>query len=694
MKAQDLNWLRDGSVNLLTLDLGRWTDITVVPDKRVGDLVRELPAARSADALTLNDGLSIARRAGAGMLVMGDFFKLGKGARIVANVFDVRTGAKVRSITQQTSEADSLLTAFAPLARGVLAVPVPPNEKTGELGTQRLDAYQEYLLGVRALNRFDLEQARPHLNQALTLDSTFALAHYQLSLALEWSESSLTANENRVHALAAQRLGTSLPPRERALINIRVAEANSEYARECELAAPLVARDSTDVQALYALGECAYHDDTVDPGPLDTVPGKFRWGWNVSRRAFSRVLEVDPAFHLAFQHLLDILMQAERFGCAKRAGDTRCAAWNAVVLRAGDSLVMQPVSMTANRAGYERQVDQSAREHPLAANLLLAKNVGERWVAADSASSAAQFGLASALLRLGDITGADAHLRRMHTVARAGDFPEIRAHMEVAIKLGRGAEARAWLDSLVKVIPDAPGVVLDTRGPLDAIFGRLKRSVAAFTGREQRNGPEAVAWAREVPATWLGLERESAARAEAAYLASMRDTATCRGDCRLGRVTATLLYGMNLKRASWPDFGDTKDPDYLLDYWLSRGDTAALRKGAQYQDSSARRYADIGVAVNAALFSAEAFLALHDSAAALRVTRFYVDTVIPPMSIVAPSRPFVWARMMLLRADLAAAARSNAEARTWYMRILDLWADADPELQPTITRIRAALASL
>jgi hypothetical protein len=47
---------------------------------------------------------------------------------------------------------------------------------------------------------------------------------------------------------------------------------------------------------------------------------------------------------------------------------------------------------------------------------------------------------------------------------------------------------------------------------------------------------------------------------------------------------------------------------------------------------------------------------------------------------------------MLMRADLAAGLGFPDEARTWYARVLDLWADADPELQPTVARIRAALA--
>jgi hypothetical protein len=50
--------------------------------------------------------------------------------------------------------------------------------------------------------------------------------------------------------------------------------------------------------------------------------------------------------------------------------------------------------------------------------------------------------------------------------------------------------------------------------------------------------------------------------------------------------------------------------------------------------------------------------------------------------------------MMLQRADLAAAVGFPDEARTWYTRVLDLWAEGDPELQPTVTRIRRALHAL
>jgi len=93
---------------------------------------------------------------------------------------------------------------------------------------------------------------------------------------------------------------------------------------------------------------------------------------------------------------------------------------------------------------------------------------------------------------------------------------------------------------------------------------------------------------------------------------------------------------------------------------------------------------------------------IGDSASSLRMMRFFVDTAMAYMPIAVGVVPGVvsatgsglWARAMLQRANLAAAGGQRDEARKWYARVLDLWTDADAELQPTITRIRGSLAAL
>ena len=109
-----------------------------------------------------------------------------------------------------------------------------------------------------------------------------------------------------------------------------------------------------------------------------------------------------------------------------------------------------------------------------------------------------------------------------------------------------------------------------------------------------------------------------------------------------------------------------------------------------------------GVTYVPGLYPALDYLALADSAAALAMARFFVDSSMVFMSItsnyITGIVPLIgaalWPRAMLLRADLAAAAGGRGEAKVWYDRVLDLWSDADAELQPVVARIRQSRAAL
>ena len=705
MKAQELEWLRDASVNLLSMDLGRWTDISVVPDKRVSDLLRELPPSRLAETLSLNDGLSIARRAGAGMLVMGDFFRLGKGARLVANVFDVKTGNRVRQVERQTTEQDSLLGAFGPLARGVLAVPPPPDAKTGELGTSQLGAYQAYLLGVKALNRFDLAESGVQFRRALAIDSLFALAHLQYSLLLGWSDASDgTTGEARTHALIAQRLGSGLPRRERMLIDARVASSGNDYTASCDVARKLVAQDSTDIQSLDLLGRCSSNDVTVEPSKADTTTGVFHNSWNTALRSFTKILELDPSYLGAFEQVLDILQSAQRGGrsCPTASkSPLDCTQWFSMVLRQGDSLVTVPV-----RAGspqlFGAQYDRAMKERAKLTNLGIAEGIARRWFGSDSTSEAARFAVARVTLLKGDLRAADEQLQHLNTRATPENYAVLRARVEVAAKLGRGAESLAMFDSLAKAIPDNPSIATQ-RGAIELMFGRFGRFDRGVVAVATRLGPEAVAYQRQVGRALLGVPRETMARDEAAFVMSMRDS-SCVGACRMRRIAPTMVYSLHKPVGGWATDSSLKG-DGTLDAAREqvRADSAKLRRAAQSFEATSRDDIANGTyEFGYAAVASDAYLAVGDSAAALRMARFFVDSAMAFMPLATPWVPGIvsvsgsafWPRMMLRRAELAAAAKQTAEAVTWYDRVLSLWADADAEMQPEVARIRAARAKL
>ena len=700
-RAPELDWLRDASVNLLTLDLSRWTDISVVDDKRVGDLLRELPQAKGT-TLTLGDGLALARLAGAGTLVMGDFYKLGNGARIAANVFDVRSGQRLRSVTQQAPNQDSLLTAFAPLARAVLALPVPTGVKLGATGTTSVDAYQEYLLGSSALNRFELTQAVSHLRKALSIDSTFAMAHYKLSVAFHWDSSDVVAE--RAQATAAARLGGTLPARERALIAGRVASSTGDDPRACATLRALVARDSMDVDALYGMGECEYHGGWIAPEPIDSVRGRFRGDWNAAITHFRRVLQLDPAYHPAFAHVLDMLSVGRITVCitpgAACANDS--TSWSAVVIRDGDSLLIQPV----RRLMTGEQLTRAERTNSRYLNFRAAQAIAKEWVDAGPSEARARVQLADIDMYLGDIDSAYVELRSVD--ARSDPSSRRSALIDrfmIDVVRGRGAGARANLDSARRETRDEASLLRDL-GPMPMALLQgtaAARAIQAYV-RLQGWSSERAAYSMALTRALVGLPSADLNEIERRYWVSLPGDSSCAAGvprCRTTALMPSMAYAPRAPRTWWPPYAV---PELGFRFMPARaialGDTTLLRLAVKYLDSlSHSRTASTSDEQGTALIATEAALALRDSATALRLARYYTDSVSIAVgrSSAAVSVLTGWPllhvpRMMLQRADLAAAMGHADEARTWYIKVLDLWSEADPEFQPTVTRIRAALA--
>jgi tetratricopeptide (TPR) repeat protein len=511
----------------------------------------------------------------------------------------------------------------------------------------------------------------------------------------------------RAHAEAAARLGAGLPARERALLQAQMLQAQNEYARACTVIAPLVARDSTDIEALMTFGECAYHDATVDVSPTDSTTGTFRWSWNASLRSFRRVIELDPSQHVAFEHILDILSAVGRGGRPAGRPVTGPVGFFATSLRAGDSLSLVPVSTAGAATAYFAQRERAEQSKPRIASLQEARRIAEAWVDSDTSSVRAHSALGRVKQAQGDLTGADAEFRRVPLTVGTENAVAFRNWMEVKAKLGQGVQARALFDSLVKSVPDAPGLML-FRGGMALMFGKIARFENAAVVTATPLGPRAIAYAHEIGPAVLGVPRPTFAAAEAAWAAEVAADTSCDAECRLLRLTAGLGYALRAPRPTWPVVLSKPVNDGRLNpaVALYQRDTAALRRAATKLESDARRRTASGATEGGwALIAADAYLLLGDSAAALRAVRFSVDSSMPIMPIgsaVAPlllprasiATPPLWPRAMLLRADLAAAAGIRDEAKEWYDRVLSLWADADPELQPEVARIRGARAKL
>lgn len=701
-RVADIDWLKDASVNLLYLDMSKWRDIRVIDDERVADLIREVPEARGGTQLTLQSGIAVAKRAGAGRLVMGDLLKVGARTQVVGKVFDVRTGQRLRTVRQEAANADSIMGAFGQLARAVLNVAPPAGTSLGTIGTTSVGAYQAYLAGVGFLNRWLLDSAHSQFTKALALDSSFALAHYKLALVYGWESPAL--REGPRHADEALRLGNNLPPREKSLVTGYAAFANNRWAEACRIFEGMIRTDSTDVEGWYNLGECSYHDLGVFPLADDTTRFVFRSSWNVALRAFRKALELDPTYHLAFQHLQDGLLASTRPACRILPNDSRCApqsgGFQAVIRRAGDTLVTVPVNNASAEGAQEqtRHQVEAKLTRVRRQNLLQARRAAEEWLAAGPGETRPRVAYARILLRLGQVQAADSVLKLVHADRSSSNesIAVVTDRAEIALKRANYAEAVRLIDSL-RAATDSIRNARNAGVILASIVGKMG-GLASMTSSIQ--GPD---WVKRYFAlqfrSFTGLQADSLLEAEKKF---SEGAVSGQGAGRAANLTgATIAFvDPRTRGGRWPalDTAST-DPRIAMMSVLAAGDSARSRRALIRFDSiavSLQDEPDNGMALSGAF----GHLLMADTAGALARLRLFRDVTWPHSYVldqVTAGFAFegmLWPRTFLLLGDLAAARGHRDEAAQAYRVFLGMWEHGDPEVQPQVQRAREALARL
>jgi tetratricopeptide (TPR) repeat protein len=556
---------------------------------------------------------------------------------------------------------------------------------------------------MQALNTFELDTARVHLERALRLDSTFALAHARLSVLGGWISPSDPAN--RVHAEAAARLAGPLPPRERALIHANVAFARRDYVKACEGFSALIKNDSTDTDAWYGLGDCLYHDTSLEATNGDTTRIRWRGDLNASTRAFRRALELDPTYHLAYSHIVDALSLSFRNG--QYCVEGRCRNYLGVVRASGDSLLIVPLTLPRDTALFRRHMEDYLRSGSRRRLLERAQRTAEQWVASNTTEDRSRLMHAIVLSGLGLVVEADASLRR----ARLNDTSSAAltatlTRLELAVKLWRGLDANRLYDSIrshpatLAMLPTGPLTTGGLAVVAAPVLGRMRQYDSLVTAGMRAGGvpPTFERLSREGVRLLVGFPTDSLVAVERA---AFDELAAARGaGLATRRIVYTLAFGLRAPRQTWPPL-DTSiaDPRIRLAVAHMRRDTTSLRANARRLDSLSSVYiAALLPDTGAALVAAEGYLALRDSVAALRVTRRWLDSSIAYTTLILVQgntfvQPLV-PRAMVLRADLAAALGQRDEARLWYQRFLDFWANADPDFQPLVERVRKSLAAL
>jgi len=390
---RSLDWLREGSLNMLTLSLAQWTDLQVVEYERALDLLRDA-GLDDEPRVGLDAARDIARKAGAGRVVMGQVTSLGDSMIVTANLYDVGTGRstdRARIAAIRTADPRPLFEAVASQLLDLVGAPRISIELARQTTTS-VEAYRHYLEGLRYLNRWRLSEADSAFALALKADSTFALAYYKKSLGIGWIAPGLMEQGPLLDN--AIRYVDRLPPRQQELVRGHVElsrgfeglylKRDTVMARERFLGARnrlarLVAGDTTDAEAWYALADADFHlaFNTAMVGSADSL-AKYLTS---SLRGFNRTIALDSSFHLAFQHLTDLYQRA--------------ATPRMLIVLSGDSILPGGLVEVERRIGTPEQVTR-LREGALSR----AREAALGWRAADPDAPRAVGTLADTYLQM------------------------------------------------------------------------------------------------------------------------------------------------------------------------------------------------------------------------------------------------------------------------------------------------------
>ncbi|MDX1741505.1 MAG: tetratricopeptide repeat protein, partial [Rhodothermales bacterium] len=263
--------LGDTVTEAFRIDLSR-SDVVNLLDRSAIQATLEQMQLSADTAVTQSIASEVAVRRGAAAVVSGEIQPAGAGFVLTARVVG-SDGNEMVALRENASDDASILQAIDRLSGrlreeiGESLVSIRANEPLEEVTTGSLEALREYSLGETDAGAARIREAIRHMQRAIELDSSFAMAYRKLAVL-----HGNAGDARRLQIEAAQKayaLRENLPDRERLLTEAYYhATVNQDDERERIAYETLLERHPNDVTALNNLA-LVYHDrgryaDAVD----------------------------------------------------------------------------------------------------------------------------------------------------------------------------------------------------------------------------------------------------------------------------------------------------------------------------------------------------------------------------------------------------------------------------------------------
>ena len=218
---EELNWLRTGLADMLVTDLSQLAGVRVVGTDRVYQILKDMDMLE--ESITSADTVQeVADQADVKTVLLGSFAKVGDTLRINVKVQDATSGEIVSTERVEGPGGDNLFALVDDLSTSLRgrfetagSTPLDGDKDLMDVTTASLEAYRYYSEGVHLADLDKNEEAIALLEKAVELDPGFAMALRKLAVVL--------GNQNRTeesqeYSRRAVENADRLPAKEKYLV--------------------------------------------------------------------------------------------------------------------------------------------------------------------------------------------------------------------------------------------------------------------------------------------------------------------------------------------------------------------------------------------------------------------------------------------------------------------------------------------
>lgn len=278
--------LRQGEIvaNLLIADISASTQLKVVSSQRLYDILKLL-GKEGVKKIDRDVASQVADKAKARWMLTGSILRSEPTVVLTAQLVEVESGNILTSTRIDGAEGEDIFSMVDKLTSGITkhlvesAVATIESPPVADLTTTSAEAYRYYLDGWDLFFKYKYAKSADAFERAIELDSTFAMAYYCLSGLRNGEE-----NIERAVALI-ERVGEM----DRLMILARQASIHDELGAAIGLLEELILKYPVEKMAYFQLA-IVYKSILLRD-------------FEKSSEMFEKVIEIDPTFKEAYNHL-------------------------------------------------------------------------------------------------------------------------------------------------------------------------------------------------------------------------------------------------------------------------------------------------------------------------------------------------------------------------------------------------------